>query len=180
MKISSANILLDVSSKSFFKTPAHYEVINEYFDQEFNTGVTMGVSEAGVGIAIKEKPPHKPLTDITNPHVKKILFNSQTPSAKDLEDYLKTHNLYSSYIKKGSYHQMTLVYTLVALSKNSPKNVIDICIPEVDMNILDLEGLKKQGIAKLVLINCKNDLLNEQEFTLMRKVKCCVSFPPIL
>jgi hypothetical protein len=66
---------------------------------------------------------------------------------------------------------MTLLYTLAALSKNSPKPTLDILIPEVDMNILDIEGLKKQGIGKIILIKWINHQRIEQEIPLSEEGK---------
>lgn len=166
-KIRTADLMLDVSSKSHFDKPKNHLFISEYCDHHF----AMGVAEEGLGIGVKDKPTYQSLDRLSHSPLKSLLFDSQNDTQAPQRNYTQHHDLYSSYLKRGSYHQMAFLYTVAALSKESPKPYLDVCIPDLDFSILDMEGLKKFGIGKILSVKWANGQQIEIETVLSSKGK---------
>jgi hypothetical protein len=176
-KLNEADIILEISHKNltdqFEEIRAHkaenYQFIDEYGHFDFSS---MGIRNTDLGIMIKETPQSKSLLDLENIPFKQFLFTTAQPAREELENYLTHHEPFVAYVKAGSFYQMAYIYTLVALQEKAPKSVIDVFIPEVDINYLELDYLKKHGIAKIKCV--KIDQLGqiiEKEHTVAQEGK---------
>lgn len=143
-----------------------YIYIVEYGKSHPESRHSMGLKNRHVGIFIKDMPSTVSMLDIKNEPLKQALFGNNSPSQEDLKNYLQTHEPFIGYLKMGSYYQMGLIYTAAALSKSSGKKVIDLMIPPVKLEYLDLEFLKEQGIGKLKVIKIENGRQIENEIVI--------------
>lgn len=124
-----------------------YRFISEYGCHEGG----MGIRNGQLGIMIKDKPITQSVLDIQHEDLKVFLFKNRRPTATDLESYKNKHELFIGYLKKGSYYQTGFIYTIAAHLKSSQKS-IDILIPSVPIDLLNLEFLKAQGIGKITSV----------------------------
>ena len=133
-----------------------YTYIAEYEASYYPpTAFAMGIASNHLGIVVKHKPATTSLLNLQNEPLKNILFGTEHPSEKDLENYLNTHEPVFGYLKWRSYCGLAFIYTTAACLKSSQKT-IDLIIPPIKINCISTDFLKEQGISKLVIIKKEN------------------------
>ena len=131
-----------------------YRFIGEY---GFDSFQSMGIRPYDLGIIIKDALRTSSLLYLENPELKQVLFGTQYPDKKDLDDYCNTHKCFFGYLKMGSYYQMGFIYTIAAYLKSFEGQLIDLIIPPVKMEYLDIEFLKNQGIGEIDTVTIQNE-----------------------
>ena len=166
-KTKEADLVLEISQRVLNSEYLCIKKLNKHvFIGEYGfNGPSMGLGLTDLGIILKEKP-SQTLTNLNNSTLKKILFSMPISGQQDIKNYIDNHELFFSYLKSGSYYQITFIYTAILYQQNSSKPTIDIITPQIPNGVLNHDFCKKNGISKIKFITNKNDVIIEEEHKL--------------